>query len=275
MSLWVAFGCTLALLGSPWLLMPRRRSGDIKGLVRILWPLNAFYCAFWHRLEVMDADPLPDGGAGDPDQQPHLLHRPHAAPGRDAQAARVPDRQGVIRILAVPAVLPGRRLHPGPSRRQRRRRDARGAPRPGARGGSSRSSPKGRSCRPPDESSARPSPAWRSSPCGRASRSSPPISAGRPRRNEVVSVLPHSVARPGLFRPGDRPFRPDRRRPGRARLVRRGHRRLMAAIRALRDRARKGSEVRRRRRGCRRRWRADLNAVLSRLPGGRPAARRP
>ena len=30
--------------------------------MRILWGLNSFYCVFWHRLEVMDRDPLPETG---------------------------------------------------------------------------------------------------------------------------------------------------------------------------------------------------------------------
>ena len=40
----------------------RRRPGEIRGVVRLLWRLNAFYCAFWHRLEVVDRDPLPTEG---------------------------------------------------------------------------------------------------------------------------------------------------------------------------------------------------------------------
>ncbi|MCA1684928.1 MAG: 1-acyl-sn-glycerol-3-phosphate acyltransferase [Planctomycetia bacterium] len=51
-----------ALLLSPWLLLPRRRPGEIRGLTRLLWRLNSFYCAFWHRLEVMGRDPLPEEG---------------------------------------------------------------------------------------------------------------------------------------------------------------------------------------------------------------------
>lgn len=63
MSPWVALCLASALLVSPWLLMPRRRPGEIRGLVHVLWFLNAFYCVFWHRLEVMDEDPLPKEGA--------------------------------------------------------------------------------------------------------------------------------------------------------------------------------------------------------------------
>ncbi len=63
MSPWVALLSALALLLSPWLLMPRRRAGEIRGLVlKVLWGLNASYCAFWHRLEVANRPTLPDEG---------------------------------------------------------------------------------------------------------------------------------------------------------------------------------------------------------------------
>ncbi len=61
-SPWVALGLATALLVTPWLLMPPRPPGEIRGIVQILWILNAAYCAFWHRLEVMNPDPLPKQG---------------------------------------------------------------------------------------------------------------------------------------------------------------------------------------------------------------------
>lgn len=63
MSPWVALSLALALLLSPWLLMPHRRPGEIRGAVlRTLWNLNAFYCVFWHRLEVKTRPTLPVEG---------------------------------------------------------------------------------------------------------------------------------------------------------------------------------------------------------------------
>jgi 1-acyl-sn-glycerol-3-phosphate acyltransferase len=62
MSPWGAFGFALALLVSPWLLMPRRRPAEIWGPYHGYWLVNALYCAFWHRLEVEGPDPLPAEG---------------------------------------------------------------------------------------------------------------------------------------------------------------------------------------------------------------------
>jgi 1-acyl-sn-glycerol-3-phosphate acyltransferase len=56
----LAAACLLAL---PWLLLPRpRQKPEIRGFKRVLWWMNAFYCAFWHRLQVLNAAPLPEHG---------------------------------------------------------------------------------------------------------------------------------------------------------------------------------------------------------------------
>lgn len=62
MSPWGALGLAVAVLVSPWFLLGRRGATEIRGFVRALWWLNAFYCAFWHRLKVMERDPLPRSG---------------------------------------------------------------------------------------------------------------------------------------------------------------------------------------------------------------------
>jgi 1-acyl-sn-glycerol-3-phosphate acyltransferase len=47
----------------PWLLMPSRgRRPEVHGILRILWWINAFYCAVWHRLEYRGLAPLPEHG---------------------------------------------------------------------------------------------------------------------------------------------------------------------------------------------------------------------
>jgi 1-acyl-sn-glycerol-3-phosphate acyltransferase len=52
----------IVLLASPWLLMPRLGPDpEIRGLLRVLWWINAAYCAVWHRLETGRA-PLPIQG---------------------------------------------------------------------------------------------------------------------------------------------------------------------------------------------------------------------
>ena len=53
----------LGLLAFPWVMMPRRKAGEIHGLTVLLWWLNAIYCGFWHRLAVKGRDPLPAEGA--------------------------------------------------------------------------------------------------------------------------------------------------------------------------------------------------------------------
>ena len=63
MSLTATLLVTLALLFAPWVIMPRARVGETAGLVRILWWLNVFYCAFWHRFRLPERDPLPAHGA--------------------------------------------------------------------------------------------------------------------------------------------------------------------------------------------------------------------
>jgi 1-acyl-sn-glycerol-3-phosphate acyltransferase len=62
MSLSGALALALAFLVLPWVLMPRRGRSEISGGVRFLWWLNHGYCVFWHRLEVVDRDPLPIEG---------------------------------------------------------------------------------------------------------------------------------------------------------------------------------------------------------------------
>lgn len=58
---WLLIAACLLFL--PWLLVPRRRvKPEIRGGKRVLWWLNAFYCAFWHRLEVIGTAPLPEHG---------------------------------------------------------------------------------------------------------------------------------------------------------------------------------------------------------------------
>lgn len=61
-SSWLLVASAL-LLGAPWLMMPRRqRPPEIRGLLRLLWWVNAFYCRFWHKLEVRATAPLPEFG---------------------------------------------------------------------------------------------------------------------------------------------------------------------------------------------------------------------
>lgn len=64
MNSWVALFLALLLLGSPWLLMPHQRSSETGGLLGVLWWVNAFYCAFWHRYRLPEREPMPcHGGA--------------------------------------------------------------------------------------------------------------------------------------------------------------------------------------------------------------------
>jgi 1-acyl-sn-glycerol-3-phosphate acyltransferase len=59
-----AFLAALALLVSPWILTAPSPRSETGGVVRFLWWLNAFYCAFWHRFQLPEDDPLPAvGGA--------------------------------------------------------------------------------------------------------------------------------------------------------------------------------------------------------------------
>src|SRR5436305_10123806 len=53
-----------AILLLPWLLMPRRPAPrpEIHGFLRVLWWINAFYCALMHRLESSGTAPLPEHG---------------------------------------------------------------------------------------------------------------------------------------------------------------------------------------------------------------------
>ncbi|HEV3165198.1 MAG TPA: lysophospholipid acyltransferase family protein [Isosphaeraceae bacterium] len=54
----------LAILVVPWWLMPRRPGPrpEIHGLLRVLWWINAAYCALMHRLEAGGPAPLPEQG---------------------------------------------------------------------------------------------------------------------------------------------------------------------------------------------------------------------
>ncbi len=63
MSFWGASLIALGLLVFPWVMMPRRKAGEIHGFVELLWWLNAAYCGFWHRLEIKGRDPMPKEGA--------------------------------------------------------------------------------------------------------------------------------------------------------------------------------------------------------------------
>jgi 1-acyl-sn-glycerol-3-phosphate acyltransferase len=62
MSFWGVFGIAAGVLFAPWALMPRRKHDDMRGVVRLLWCLNALYCEVWHRLEVKGTPPVPESG---------------------------------------------------------------------------------------------------------------------------------------------------------------------------------------------------------------------
>ncbi len=62
MSPWIAFGLATAFLLAPWILMPRGRVREIRGITQILWFMNWAYCVAWHRLEVMNPTTLPEQG---------------------------------------------------------------------------------------------------------------------------------------------------------------------------------------------------------------------
>lgn len=58
---------TALLLGSPWLLGPRRQlrgttKPEIRGFLSFSWWLNAAYCGFWHQLRANGLAPLPSEG---------------------------------------------------------------------------------------------------------------------------------------------------------------------------------------------------------------------
>src|SRR5918997_6715067 len=62
MSPLVLLALTTLVLILPWALRPRRDpEPEIRGLLRLLWWINAAYCTFWHRLETGRA-PLPEHG---------------------------------------------------------------------------------------------------------------------------------------------------------------------------------------------------------------------
>jgi 1-acyl-sn-glycerol-3-phosphate acyltransferase len=63
MSVWILFVLSVALLVGPWVLMPRQRNdAEIRGLLKVLWGINALICAFWYRLEAERMAPLPEHG---------------------------------------------------------------------------------------------------------------------------------------------------------------------------------------------------------------------
>ncbi|MBX6315558.1 MAG: 1-acyl-sn-glycerol-3-phosphate acyltransferase [Isosphaeraceae bacterium] len=64
MSPLLALLTAAALLILPRFLLPRPRgpAAEIHGLLWVLWGINAFYCAFWHRLIVFNQAPLPEVG---------------------------------------------------------------------------------------------------------------------------------------------------------------------------------------------------------------------
>jgi 1-acyl-sn-glycerol-3-phosphate acyltransferase len=57
-----AFLLAVLLLLAPWALKPGPVTREVHGYVRLLWWLNALYCALWHRLEIDREDPLPATG---------------------------------------------------------------------------------------------------------------------------------------------------------------------------------------------------------------------
>jgi 1-acyl-sn-glycerol-3-phosphate acyltransferase len=63
MSLGMLLIVSVAFLLGPWSLMPSRRSdAEVRGVLRLLWGLNAFCCRFWYGLEVESVAPLPEHG---------------------------------------------------------------------------------------------------------------------------------------------------------------------------------------------------------------------
>ncbi len=63
MNSWTLLGLSALLLISPWALMPPRgRGAEIRGILSVLWGINALYCALWHRLESPAPAPLPEHG---------------------------------------------------------------------------------------------------------------------------------------------------------------------------------------------------------------------
>jgi 1-acyl-sn-glycerol-3-phosphate acyltransferase len=74
MSPWVLLVLCFALMLGPWVLMPRRQDdGEIRGLRRLLWRINAALCAYWYGLEAQEMAPLPDRG-------PAILIANHTSP---------------------------------------------------------------------------------------------------------------------------------------------------------------------------------------------------
>jgi 1-acyl-sn-glycerol-3-phosphate acyltransferase len=74
MSVWILLVLSFAFLVGPWVLMPRRRNdAEIRGVLRLLWGLNAGYCAVVYRLEADAFAPLPEHG-------PAILIANHTCP---------------------------------------------------------------------------------------------------------------------------------------------------------------------------------------------------
>lgn len=63
MSPWTLLALSVAVLLAPWVLMPARRpDAEVRGMLRLLWGLNALICDFWYRLEAEEQAPLPEHG---------------------------------------------------------------------------------------------------------------------------------------------------------------------------------------------------------------------
>jgi 1-acyl-sn-glycerol-3-phosphate acyltransferase len=63
MSPWILLVLSAAFLIGPWVLMPARRSEqEVRGVLRLLWGINALFCDFWYHLEAEGLAPLPEQG---------------------------------------------------------------------------------------------------------------------------------------------------------------------------------------------------------------------
>jgi 1-acyl-sn-glycerol-3-phosphate acyltransferase len=100
MSSWLIPWLPVLLLLMPWLLMPRTRLAwpvapgqEIQGVSWLLWWLNAIYCAGWHRLQVSGAAPLPERG-------PALLIANHTC-GIDHLLLQASSRRTLGFLIAV------------------------------------------------------------------------------------------------------------------------------------------------------------------------------
>src|SRR5262249_37408995 len=67
------------------------------------------------------AGPIARAWPGDPGGESYVRDRSHDPPGGMLARVWLPDGAGVLQLLGLPPYLPGRRLHPRPSRRPRPR----------------------------------------------------------------------------------------------------------------------------------------------------------